>query len=141
MQGLELGAEDFLSKPFEPRELEARLRTLVRRYATPTLANDPETATLRLTSCTINLRTGQLTPHGDGAGVSLPAAELNILKVLYEAGGQAVSRWDLAELTKAGESERAVDVHIVRLRRKIESDAKTPAHLLTVRGVGYRLLQ
>ena len=55
--------------------------------------------------------------------------------------GEAVSRWDLAELTKMGDSERAVDVHIVRLRRKIEADAKAPTHLLTERGIGYRLLQ
>ena len=140
VEGLELGAEDFLTKPFEPRELEARLRTLVRRYAPPTLANNPETATVRLTTCTINLRNGQLTPRGGEALVSLPPAELNILKALYEAGGEAVSRWDLADLTKSGESERAVDVHIVRLRRKIEIDAKAPTHLLTVRSVGYRLL-
>ena len=141
VQGLELGAEDFLTKPFEPRELEARLRTLVRRYAPPTLANNPETSVLRLSTCTINLRNGQLTAKSDSAVVSLPPAELNILKALYEAGGEPVSRWDLADLTKAGESERAVDVHIVRLRRKIEVDAKAPTHLLTARGVGYRLLQ
>ena len=73
VQGLDLGAEDFLPKPFEPRELEARLRTLVRRYAPPTLANDPETAILRLSICTINLRTGQLTPkEGDGPTVPCP---------------------------------------------------------------------
>ena len=66
---------------------------------------------------------------------------MKILRALYEAGGQPVGRWDLAELTKSGDSERAVDVHIVRLRRKIEVDAKAPAHLLTERGVGYRLLQ
>ena len=141
VQGLELGAEDFLTKPFEPRELEARLRTLVRRYAPSTLANNPETATLRLTTCTINLRTGQLAPKDSGPAISLPPAELNILKALYEAGGEPVSRWDLADLTQAGESERAVDVHIMRLRRKIEISAKAPTHLLTVRGLGYRLLQ
>ena len=67
VRGLELGAEDFLTKPFEPRELEARLRTLVRRYAPPTLSDDPETATLRLTTCEIDLRTGQL--RRDGAPV------------------------------------------------------------------------
>ncbi len=139
VRGLELGAEDFLTKPFEPRELEARLRTLVRRYAPPTLSDDPETATLRLTTCEIDLRTGQL--RRDGHLSALPPAELKILRALYEAGGQPVGRWDLAELTKSGDSERAVDVHIVRLRRKIEVDAKAPAHLLTERGVGYRLLQ
>ncbi len=139
VRGLELGAEDFLTKPFEPRELEARLRTLVRRYAPPTLSDDPETATLRLTACEIDLRTGQL--RRDGNLSALPPAELKILRSLYEAGGQPVRRWDLAELTKSGDSERAVDVHIVRLRRKIEVDAKAPAHLLTERGVGYRLLQ
>lgn len=138
VQGLELGAEDFLTKPFEPRELEARLRTLVRRYAPPTLSDNPETSTLRLSKCEIDLRSGQV--RRDGNLSSLPPAELKILRALYEATGQPVSRWDLAELTKSGDSERAVDVHIVRLRRKIEMDAKAPAHLLTVRGVGYRLL-
>ena len=117
----------------------ARLRTLVRRYAPPTLADNPETATLRLSVSEVNLRTGQL--RREGALSALPPAELKILRALFEAGGQPVSRWDLAELTKSGDSERAVDVHIVRLRRKIEADAKAPAHLLTVRGVGYRLLQ
>lgn len=138
VQGLEMGAEDFLTKPFEPRELEARLRTLVRRYAPPTLADNPETATLRLSTCEIDLRSGQV--RGADGLMALPPAELKILRALYEAAGQPVSRLDLAELTKAGDSERAVDVHIVRLRRKIEVDAKAPAHLLTVRGVGYRLL-
>jgi len=139
VEGLELGAEDFLTKPFEPRELEARLRTLVRRFAPPTLADNPETATLRLSATEIDLRSGQL--RRDGALSALPPAELKILRALFEAGGEPVSRWDLADLTKAGESERAVDVHIVRLRRKIEADARAPAHLLTVRGIGYRLLQ
>ena len=139
VQGLELGAEDFLTKPFEPRELVARLRTLVRRYAPPTLADNPETATLRLSVVEVDLRSGQL--RREGTLTALPPAELKILRALFEAGGQPVSRWDLAELTKSGDSERAVDVHIVRLRRKIEADAKVPAHLLTVRGLGYRLLQ
>ena len=139
VNGLELGAEDFMAKPFEPRELEARLKTLVRRYAPPLLADNPETAILRLSTCEINLRTGQIRQADQLT--SLPPAELKILRALYQAGGQAVSRWDLAELTRAGESERAVDVHIVRLRRKIERDAKVPAHIMTVRGVGYRLLQ
>ena len=139
VQGLQRGAEDFLTKPFEPRELEVRLRTLVRRYALPTLADNPETALLRLSTCEVNLRNGQV--HREGQLTSLSPAELKILRALYEVSGQPVSRWDLAELTKAGDSERAVDVHIVRLRRRLERDAKAPAHILTVRGVGYRLLQ
>ena len=139
VEGLELGAEDFLTKPFDPRELEARLKALVRRFAPPTLAEDPKTATLRLSTCEINLRTGQM--HQAGEIRSLAPAELKILCALYEAGGQPVSRWNLAEITNARDSERTVDVHIVRLRRRIEANAKAPAHLLTVRGIGYRLLQ
>ena len=126
--GLESGADDYLCKPFEPRELALRLRAILRR-------SRPRRRAVRFGEFAFDPASGTLSR--DGAPVALSAAEAGLLRALVEAHGAAVSRATLGERGRVAES--SVDVQISRLRRKIEADPRAPRHLATVRGAGYAL--
>jgi two-component system phosphate regulon response regulator OmpR len=134
IQGLERGADDYLAKPFEPRELLLRIATILRRAGTPT---EPVKQIMQLGACRFDAERGELTR--DGKPVKLTSAELQLMRVLAANPGQTFSRSDLSERMGAV-LERTVDVQITRLRRKIENDPKLPLYLQTVRGVGYVLM-
>jgi two-component system phosphate regulon response regulator OmpR len=134
IQGLERGADDYLPKPFEPRELLLRIATILRRTGTPI---EPQRQTLLLGACRFDPERGELTRHGNP--VKLTSAELSLMRVMAASPGTTFTRSDLSQ--KMGEVlERTVDVQITRLRRKIENDPKMPLYLQTVRGIGYVLV-
>ena len=137
--GFEAGADDYLAKPFEPRELLLRTAAILRRAAPPAPpASAPKTLTLGETSYDV-LR-GELR-RGDQA-IRLTSTEQALMRVFSRRPNEPVSRIRLAEElggTNGDVQERAVDVQITRLRRKIERDPKNPRYLQTVRGAGYML--
>jgi len=134
IRGLELGADDYLPKPFEPRELMLRVNALLRRAAPPaTLAH----AEVRMGDAVYDPERGQL--RRKGKLVHLTSSESALLKLFAANAGRSFSRTDLC--TRLGVAlERSIDVQVTRLRRKIEEDPKLPLYLQTVRGVGYVLV-
>ena len=135
VRGLETGADDYLTKPFETRELLLRIASILRRAA-PRLVETP-LSEVRFGPFVFDLERGEL--RGGGDAVRLTDREREMLRFLAEARGGTVAREALAG-SGAAENERTVDVQVNRLRRKIERDPANPAHLQTVRGAGYRLL-
>ncbi len=137
--GLEAGADDYLPKPFEPRELLLRVAAILRRAAiAPAKEEPPKTLTLGETRYDISR--GELW-HGETL-VRLTSTEASLMRVFARAPNEALSRSRLVEElggAAGGAQERAVDVQITRLRRKIEADPKNPRYLQTVRGEGYML--
>jgi two-component system phosphate regulon response regulator OmpR len=131
VNGLEQGADDYLSKPFEPRELVLRVRNLLQRRPAANLASKD----IRFGGCRFDVVRGELYRGGDV--VHLTAAEAGLLSMLAQKVGQAVSREELS-MSLSG-NVRNVDVQMTRLRRKIERDPRFPRYLQTVRGTGYIL--
>lgn len=133
IRGLQIGADDYVPKPFEPAELALRINAILRRTVTAR-GETPETVTFG--PFTFNAQRGELSREGQT--VRLTEAEVAMMRVLAARPGEVVSREDLAKRTGAG-LERSVDVQVTRIRRKIETDPRAPVFLQTVRGVGYRL--
>lgn len=134
ISGLEAGADDYLSKPFEPRELLLRITSILRRKPKAPPAGQ---SGLQLGAFCWDLGRQEL-KKGDEP-VHLTTAERELMRVLAENAGQAVSRDDLANLTGNDANPRAVDVQVTRLRKKLEDDPRGPRYLQTVRGQGYML--
>ncbi len=131
--GLERGADDYLAKPFEPRELVLRIHNILRRVPPP--AEVPRE--VRLGEVVFDLARAELSR--DGQPIHLTDVETALLAALAERQGVVLSRDELIVHTGAGGGGRAVDVQVTRLRRKIEPDPKLPRYLQTVRGKGYVL--
>jgi two-component system phosphate regulon response regulator OmpR len=135
IQGLEAGGDDYLPKPFDPRELTLRIAALLRRAKGRDIAV-PRDAVVRFGEFRFDIVHGDLL-RGD-TRTALPEREREMLRVLATARGEVVSRSTLASCGTPC-NERSVDVQINRLRRKLEGDPTEPAYLLTARGSGYRL--
>ncbi|TLY69748.1 MAG: response regulator transcription factor [Gammaproteobacteria bacterium] len=142
VMGLELGADDYLTKPFSPRELLARIRTVLRRtHAGQVVHGAPVCRAYRIPGWELNLRTRKLRAR-DGRVLALSNGEFNLLAALLATANRVVTRDQLIEMSRRYDNEvydRAIDVQILRLRRKIESDPAQPQIILTERGAGYRL--
>ncbi len=133
--GLEAGADDYLPKPFEPRELLLRIRALLRRSGH---VPAPLPRELRFGPFVFDAERGELRRAGER--VRLTPSERALLDALARTPGRPISRAELASRAGIRGSDRAVDVQITRLRRKLEEDPRHPRHLVTVRGEGYALL-
>jgi DNA-binding response OmpR family regulator len=133
--GLEMGADDYLPKPFEPRELLARIKAVLRRK---TPAQDTPAQTLQFGALEIDRDARRVTVHGQIC--DLTAYQYDVLLALAERAGRVLTRDQIMEAVRGRELEafdRSIDVHMGRIRAAIESDPKLPQRILTVRGVGY----
>jgi DNA-binding response OmpR family regulator len=140
VMGLELGADDYLTKPFSPRELLARIRTVLRRTGA---AADPgrerEIRAYRFAQFELNMRTRRL-KNSDGNQIALTNGEFNLLAALLAAPERILTRDQLLEASRVYDNEvydRAIDIQVLRLRRKIERDPSQPQFIVTERGAGY----
>jgi two-component system OmpR family response regulator len=141
VMGLELGADDYVTKPFSPRELLARIRTVLRRAKSAVADAAPrrEIRAYRFGQFELNLRTRRL-KRQDGRSVNLTNGELNLLAALLAAPERILTRDQLLEASRVYDNEvydRAIDIQVLRLRRKIEEDPAHPRYIVTERGVGY----
>jgi len=141
VMGLELGADDYLTKPFSPRELLARIRTVLRRTKTAAVAQAQrrEVRAYRFAEFELNLRTRRLRQH-DAHNIDLTNGEFNLLAALLAAPERILTRDQLLDASRVYDNEvydRSIDVQVLRLRRKIEPDPSQPKFIVTERGVGY----
>jgi two-component system OmpR family response regulator len=140
--GLEVGADDYLAKPFSPRELLARIKSVLRRaHALPPNMRREEVRWYRFAGWTLDAVARNLTAP-DGVVVPLGATEFKLLRVLLEHPGRVLNRDQLIELMlsrDAGPFDRALDVQVSRLRHRLREDAREPTIIKTVRGQGYVL--
>ena len=140
VMGLELGADDYLVKPFSPRELLARIRTILRRRRAEIRQGKPDgIRAYRFDGWELNLNTRRLRSPA-GTAVALSNGEFSLLVVLLGAANRILSRDQLLDLSRLHNDEvynRSVDVQILRLRRKLEQDPAEPRYIRTERGAGY----
>ena len=135
VMGLELGADDYVTKPFSPRELRARVKALLRR-AVPT----SQTSIIRFGDCELDPAKPEL--RRAGLPVEITALEFRLLDALLRNAGKVLSRDKIIELVWGPDThiiDRVIDSHIVKLRRKVERDPADPRLIVSVRGIGYRL--
>jgi DNA-binding response OmpR family regulator len=131
--GLELGADDYLPKPFEPRELLARLKAILRRGKGADRADILQFGGLEIDTRAMEARI-------DGRPCALTAHQFKLLEIMAQAPGRVLSRDYLMDQLKGGNLEpfdRSIDVHISRIRAEVEADPKHPRRVITVRGAGY----
>ncbi len=133
ISGLEAGVDDYVSKPFEPRELLLRIKNILRRGQAPSTSSRDD---IRMGPCVFNITRGEL--KRDEEAVKLTERERDLMRLFATRIGNPVPRHELTSDDSTG-SERAIDVQINRLRRKIETDPSNPVYLQTVRGKGYIL--
>jgi two-component system OmpR family response regulator len=139
--GLEMGADDYLCKPFEPRELLARIRNVLRRSDSGGAGDSEHAQQLQFAGWTLDLSARQL-QRADGVVVILSSGEFRLLKTFLERPNRVLSRDQLLSLTQGREAEpfdRSIDLHISRLRQKLGDDARSPQLIKTLRNEGYML--
>jgi two-component system, OmpR family, response regulator len=142
VMGLELGADDYLTKPFSPRELLARVRTVMRRTKGDGLAEarQGDVRAYRFASFELNLRTRRLAKKQPEHRIELTNGEFNLLAAMLAAPQRVLTRDQLLEASRVYDNEiydRSIDVQVLRLRRKIENDPAQPQFIVTERGMGY----
>ncbi len=138
VQGLQIGADDYLAKPFDPNELVARVTALLRRVGKEQL-----TPVLRFQFGSVSVDFSRPAVTRGGAVVNLAAKEMQLLRCLVDHRGQVLTReWLLGQVWSQQPfiTPRTVDVHVAWLRQKLEEEPQTPKHILTVRGEGYRFV-
>ena len=134
--GLELGADDYVTKPFSARELVARIRAVLRRQAA---SDEPDGGALEAGPVRMDVDRHKVTV--DGRPVELPLKEFELLEMLLRNSGRVLTRMQLIDRVWGADyvgDTKTLDVHVKRLRAKIEPDPGTPVHLVTVRGLGYK---
>jgi len=139
--GLEMGADDYLPKPFEPRELLARIRSVLRRSTTMAGGSADKAAQIRFSGWTLDLTARHLL-NPDGMVIMLSGAEFRLLKVFLEHPNRVLNRDQLLNLTQGRDADpfdRSIDIQISRLRQKLGEDARVPQIIKTVRNGGYVL--
>ncbi|MBR5154669.1 MAG: response regulator transcription factor [Alphaproteobacteria bacterium] len=135
VNGLEIGADDYVAKPFEPKELVLRINNILRR----TQKAKEQSSRLVFNNICYDLNKGELCSL-DGTIIHITPVERTLLNFLGKKLGEVHTRDELAEILGVGENLRTVDVQITRLRKKIEIDTKNPCYLQTIRGKGYMLI-
>jgi DNA-binding response OmpR family regulator len=140
--GLEVGADDYLVKPFDPRELQARIKSLLRRYGRTQKSVEASPQSVRLGRLRLDLERRRLCDEADQE-IALTAMEFDLLAAFAQRPNRPLSRDQLLELTQNRDwhpFDRSIDIRIARLRNKIEADPAKPSIIRTVRGVGYMLV-
>ena len=134
--GLELGADDYVTKPYSSRELVARIRAVLRRRAEP-----EELITSTVAAGPVRMDVERHVVHVDGEAVAMPLKEFELLEMLLRNAGRVLTRGQLIDRVWGSDyvgDTKTLDVHVKRLRSKVEPDPSAPQHIVTVRGLGYK---